>query len=83
MHLSSSIPLRDGVPAFVSLVVAAFKGTVDGVTRMVDEWAALTGVKASIIRHRIAQGWPHDQAVSLPPAGKGKKTYAKKHAAKR
>lgn len=40
--------------------------TVDGVTRTVFEWAALSGLRRNTIIGRLKHGWSHKDAVSTP-----------------
>lgn len=44
---------------------------VGGVRRCVAEWSDLTGISADVIHSRVARGWSHRDAVTLPVGTQG------------
>jgi hypothetical protein len=43
--------------------------TIDGVTRTLAEWSAVTGVRRGVIDERLRRGWSPSEAVFTPVAG--------------
>ena len=51
-----------------------------GKTMTIAEWARETGIKDHTIYHRVAEyGWAPEEAVSIPPLGRGEHYYRKTH----
>ena len=45
-------------------------------TMSVSEWAEELGIRANVIRKRLAAGWPTDQALSTIPVKGNRREYA-------
>lgn len=45
--------------------------TLNGETRCINEWAAITGIKAGTLAFRIRQGWDAERALTTPPGATG------------
>ena len=43
--------------------------THNGTTKNLEEWAELTGISASTIRHRLKRGWPINKTLEKPTRG--------------
>lgn len=50
---------------------------INGVTRLLCEWAEITGVRADTAKHRMRNGWTPERAFGEPARAKAPKGFAK------